>query len=138
MPHIEVSARINLDADTLWHEVGSFQAVGRWHPMLAKVEGSGEQPGALRTAHTPDGQKQVEQLQELDSAHHFYRYVMLSSPLPISGYISEFRVEDNDEHTSTVLWTSDFVARPEDEAKMVGTVREFLTAGVQSLKKKYR
>lgn len=138
MPHIEVSARINLDADTLWREIGSFQGLGRWHPMLAKVEGSGEQPGALRTAHTPDGQKVVEQLQEVDPTSHFYRYVMLSSPMPISGYISEFRVEDNDERTSTVSWTSDFQVRPEDEAKIVGTVREFLTAGLQSLKKKYR
>jgi hypothetical protein len=50
MAHVEAAALVDRDADALWREIGSFRAVGEWHPMLARVEANGEAPGALRTA----------------------------------------------------------------------------------------
>lgn len=34
MPHVEASTDVPVDVDTLWRQVGSFQGVGDWHPML--------------------------------------------------------------------------------------------------------
>jgi hypothetical protein len=135
MSHVEVSARISMDADRLWQEVGSFQGVGSWHPMLARVEGQGEEPGAIRTAETPDGQKSVERLQHIDRNGHFYRYVILSSPMPVKDYVAELRVRSEDGSASTILWSSDSQVTSEDE-EVVGMVREFFNAGVQNLKRK--
>lgn len=67
MAHVEATAHISVDADTLWRRFGSFQGVGDWHPMLAKVEGNGEQRGAVRKAQSRDGQEQLEILQRCGS-----------------------------------------------------------------------
>lgn len=96
MPHhVETTAEINVDPDSLWRKVGSFQGVGSWHPMVRTVEGMGEQPGALRTAVSKDGQKQVEQLEEVDPERRFYRYAMVSSAMPVRNYVAEFGVHSN-------------------------------------------
>jgi hypothetical protein len=64
MAHVEQLADIPVAPDALWQEIGSFQSVGRWHPMLAHVEGEGEQPGAVRSPTGKDGSTQVERLAE--------------------------------------------------------------------------
>lgn len=137
MPHVQSTAQIPVEADTLWREVGSFQGVGAWHPMLASVRGKGEQPGALRTAKSQDGQEQVERLEQIDPAQHFYRYAVVSSPMPVSGYVGEFRVRNNNDANSTVLWTSDFMVNAGDEMQTAGMVRDFSAADLENLKKKY-
>lgn len=99
MSHIEVSTRIRKDANNLWREIGSSQGVGAWHPWLKTVQGQGEQPGAIRTAETPDGRKQVERLEKLDSRDDSYCYAMLSSPMPVEDYTGEFRSRDEGDGT---------------------------------------
>ena len=136
MAHVEASARVRMEPDALWRRVGSFQGVGEWHPMLAKVEGRGEHPGALRKARTQDGREQVERLLEISPSHHFYRYAMVSSAMPLRSYVGDFRVRENQDGTSIVLWTSDFVATQDDRATEA-TVRGFLEAGMQELSKRY-
>jgi len=45
MPRITKVVRIDRDADTSWRDIGGFGAVGKWHPLLAKVESQGERTG---------------------------------------------------------------------------------------------
>jgi hypothetical protein len=137
MPHIEVSTRINKDADVLWREVGSFQGVGSWHPELAKVEGDGEQPGAIRVAETSTGQRRVERLQSVDPRRHSYRYVMESSPMPVEDYVGEFQIRDEGDGSSTVIWSNDFQVTSGGVRPVARSIRDFLNAGIQNLKKKY-
>ena len=138
MPHVEATAEVPVGADALWHEIGSFQGVGRWHPMLTRVEGEGEQPGSIRMPESANGKKTVERLREINPAQHFMRYEILSSPMPIQGFVVELRVADNGDGTSTVVWGGDFQVTSADETKMVGAIQEFLTAGLENLKQKYR
>lgn len=138
MPHVEASAQIPVKADALWREIGSFQGVGRWHPLLTKVEGEGEEPGSIREPQSGDGQIQIERLRDINPAQHFMRYEILSSPLPIRDYTAELRVVDNGNGTSTVLWGGDFQVTSGDEVKTVGIIQGFLTTGLENLKKKYR
>jgi len=137
MPHVEVIARMDVDADTLWQEVGSFQGIGRWHPTLARVEGHGEDPGSFRTAEASDGSKQIERLQEIDPQRHFYRYTMVSTPMPVTDYAAEFRVRPEDEHFCKVFWTADFHVNSGNEAEVAGMIRAFFDAGLQSLQRKH-
>ena len=39
MAHVEERIHIERDRDALWRDVGRFQGVGDWHPMLAKIQG---------------------------------------------------------------------------------------------------
>lgn len=137
MPHVEAAAEVPVDAETLWEAVGSFQSVGDWHPMLAQVEAEGDGPGAIRRATTHDGSQQVERLQEIDAAGHFYRYTMESSAMPVRDYMAEFRVQPGGDGTSTVRWTADFETTSDDPASTVDMVQGFLAAGLDSLKQQY-
>lgn len=137
MPHIEEIAEVPADPDTLWRLVGSFQGVAEWHPMLATVEGDGEQPGAIRKAIGEDGSEQVERLEEVDLARRRYSYAMQSSAMPVRDYRAELQVQANDEGGSTVRWAADFDATAGDPDGTVGMVRGFLAAGVQSLAQRY-
>jgi polyketide cyclase/dehydrase/lipid transport protein len=137
MPHVEATVAINRDADSLWKEIGSFQGVGEWHPMLAAVEGQGEEPGSTRTAVTQDGQRQVERLQQIVPVQHRYRYQMVSTPMPVSDYVGEFVIHGDDAGQSTLVWTADFDVISSDQIQVTGMVREFLTAGVDSVQKRY-
>jgi mxaD protein len=138
MPHVEATVEVPVGADALWHEIGSFQGVGRWHPMLTKVEGEGEQPGSIRMPESANGHKNVERLREINATQHFMRYDILSSPMPIKDFVVELRVADNGDGTSTVVWGGDFQFTSADETKMVQAIHGFLTAGLENLKQKYR
>src|SRR5262245_55999316 len=96
MPHIEVTADIPVEPDTLWEAIGACQVVGGWHPMPAGVEGEGEDPGAIRTATGTDGSEQVERLDEVDRARRRYRYTMESTAMPVRDYHAELRVDPGD------------------------------------------
>lgn len=136
MPHAEATARVATDAATLWQEIGSFQGVGDWHPMLDRVEGEGEQPGATRTAYSA-GRQQVERLREADPEQLWHRYTMESTPLPVSDYTAELRVVDHQDNTSTVSWNADFDITSGEESEAVAMVQGFLEAGVSELTNRY-
>jgi len=137
MEHVVATAAINMAPDQLWREVGSFQGVGAWHPMLSAVKGDGEQPGAVRQATGKDGSEQVERLVEMNSSGHFYRYVMEASAMPVTGYSAEFRIRKGGSGTSVVEWSSDFEVTAEPASQTVDLVRGFLEAGLRSLEDQY-
>jgi hypothetical protein len=136
MPHIEATVQLPVDADTVWRHIGSFQRVD-WHPLLASVEGQGEQPGALRKPRDQNGQEQLEKLLEVSPSEHFYRYAIVSTPLPAKDWVDELRVKGNLDDTSTVVWTADFTVDAREEAKTVAIVRGFLDAGLKALQNDY-
>ena len=138
MAHVEVIAKVPVKADALWQEIGSFQGVAHWHPMLEKVEGEGEQPGAIRIPESKDGHKQIERLREISLVRHFMRYEIVSSPMPIKNYVAELRVADNGDGSSTVVWGGDFLVTSVDEIQTVEAIQGFLAAGLENLQKKYR
>src|SRR6476620_5746172 len=52
MPQVQVFADVHRSAESMWLELGSFQSIARWHPMVTTAEGEGEEPGAKRTLET--------------------------------------------------------------------------------------
>jgi hypothetical protein len=137
MPHVEATASADRNADELWHEIGGFYAVGEWHPMLARVEGDGEEPGALRTAETHDHQLQVERLLAMDPANHHYRYQMTSTKLPVENYVGDFSIRSDDADHSRIIWAADFDVTSGDPNEVVDAVQQFLDAGVVNIQRRY-
>jgi hypothetical protein len=137
MPKVTMSTPVAMNADALWQAMGSFAAIGDWHPMVERVESKGEQKGAVRTLHLIGGAKLVERLEEISPTERLYRYSILESPLPISDYFSEIRVKDNGDGTSTVEWSSDFNVKSGNEKDVVKTVQEVYQAGLDNITKLY-
>ena len=74
MPKVTMSTPVAMNADALWQAIGSFAAIGQWHPMMEKVESQGEQQGSLRTLQMIGGAKLVERLEEVSPTERLYRY----------------------------------------------------------------
>jgi hypothetical protein len=137
MPRITETATIPLDPETLWNEIGGFDSVGHWHPMLDSVEILGNGAHAIRIAHAIAGGDQVERLQTLDPARRVYRYSMEHTSMPICDCTAEFRIEPAEGTASRVMWSAQFELTPEGDGRTVEAVRRFLHAGTESLKSLY-
>jgi Polyketide cyclase / dehydrase and lipid transport len=137
MPKVTMSTPVAMNADALWQAIGSFAAIGDWHPMIEKVESNGERKGSIRTLQLAGGAKLVERLHEVSPTERLYRYSIESSPLPISNYVSEIRVKESGDGSSTVEWSSDFNVNTGNEGDVVKTIQEVYRAGLDNLTKLY-
>lgn len=137
MSRIERQSRLSIKPEALWQVIGSFQRVDSWHPMVAKVSGEGEQAGAIRRPETRDGHVQTEQLIEIDGQRRLMRYRILETPLPVTDWFVELRVDDNGDGTSTVSVTEDFRDASGNERTTEQIVQGFVTAGLNSLQKRF-
>jgi len=97
------SVDVAASPDTVWAAVGGFCAIGEWHPAIASCREDGKTP-STRTLITKDGAKFVE-LRTGRSARQ-YAYTFLSSPVPVSHYLSTFRVTGKGDGGSTITWSS--------------------------------
>lgn len=93
MTEITETAIVAADADTLWREAGSFDAVGDWHPLLDHVEVEGSGPGSARRAYDKQGGCQLERLQACDRARRELRYAIEETRLPVRNWNALFRIE---------------------------------------------
>ena len=137
MPRITATATIGLDPKTLWDEIGAFGSVGDWHPLLNSVAVFGEGTGAMRIARPKEGAAQAERLQALDPERHLYRYTMEETSMPVRDYTGEFRIDPAGDAASTVVWSAQFELTPDGDGKTVESVRHFLRAGTESLRRRF-
>src|SRR3954471_22865202 len=137
MPEITETAEIGMNTDSLWREIGAFEAVGDWHPMLERLDFSADGNRVTRAARGKDGSEQVERLIEFDPARHVYQYTMERSALPVRDYAGEFRIEPVGSGASRVIWSAHFELAEGADRNTVETVRQFLHAGTENLKTKY-
>jgi hypothetical protein len=130
-------ADVHRSAESMWRELGSFQSIARWHPLVETAEGEGEQPGATRTLETSDGLRWVERLTEVAPSQRLYRYEVASTELPIADFRGEFRIRESRPDKCTVIWTAQFAVTTEEKKKVSDTVREFFRAGARAIEKRY-
>lgn len=136
MPKITETATIPLDAETLWKDVGGFDSVGDWHPMLESAQMFGNGAGATRVAHAQSGEDQIERLDALDRRRRLYRYTMERTSLPVCDYTGEFRIERVGK-ASRIVWSARFELTPDGDGRTIESIRRFLHAGTESLKSRY-
>ena len=137
MPKVAERVRVAAAADTVWNRLGGFGAVGEWHPAIKWVEVEGEGPGAVRTAHLKSGMVSVERVTEHAPERRAYRYTMASSPLSVTDYVGEFRVDESGDHASTVSWSGSFTDSSGDEGATIKAIRHFLRTGLDAVGRLY-
>ena len=108
MTEIAEIAQVGEPAGEVWERIGGFGGVGEWHPMLAEVTSAGEEIGSLRRTKARNGATSIERLIDRSPEKRFYRYRILSTPLPVRNYVGELRVDDNGDGTSTVVFSARF------------------------------
>ncbi|MCK2053756.1 SRPBCC family protein [Methylobacterium sp. 37f] len=97
--------------DAVWKVVGEFAGIDRWHPDVARSEGSGgNKSGGSRKVTLKSGGTLDEGLDEMDAAARSYSY-RLSEPdlkgLPVSSYTATLTVSPEGD-SSKVEWLGRF------------------------------
>jgi hypothetical protein len=146
---VEQEITIKAPAAKVWAMVADFCSIEKWHPGVAKCEGTGgNEVGATRTLHVgkADGPVIKEELLIHDAEKMTYKYKITETDvkiLPVTTYASFFTVADNGDGSSKVVWKSAFYrswgkanppADQSDEAA-VKAVTGTLEAGLANLKK---
>ncbi len=138
MPDVTEVAEAMIDADTLWKEVGDFDSLGQWHPLVSAMTVADESAGRARLVRFTAGGEQLERLQAVDTVHRTYRYRVERTNLPVRDYTGEFRVEAADTGMSRVVSQAQFTLIDENDDRTVEAVRSFLHEGTASIQAKYR
>ena len=138
MPKVTMSTPVAMNADALWQAIGSFAAIGKWHPMMERSIHRARTKGSLRTLQLIGGAKLVERLEEVSPTERLYRYSIVESPLPISDYFRRDPGQGQwrrDQHGRVVERLQGEYQHGEND--VVKTVQEVYQAGLDNLTKLY-
>ena len=109
---MSVSEKVDLAASPsrTWDTIKDFDGWQTWHPAFAGTEitqGLGNTQGTVRVLTAKDGARFTEELVAYSATSRTVRYRILSSPAPITEYVSTLHVEPHKDG-STVVWSSHF------------------------------
>lgn len=132
----EISKQLDVSAppDKVWAAVGEFCGIGDWHPAVATCELSSQGKDKIRTLTLKGGGTIVEKLVKWEPKKHSYTYAIVSSPLPVSDYISTISVSAHGAG-SRLVWKGKFTPVG-DEAKAKEVVGGIYTDGLAGIAKK--
>jgi hypothetical protein len=141
MPSVYYSAVLPAPIETVWAAIRDFKALPDWHPAFCNstIEDgrSSDAVGCVRSFHLKDGGHLREKLLALSDRNHTCTYAILESPLPLTDYVSTLRLLPvTDSNQTFAEWTSDFNAKPEDEAGVKDLVRSVYQSGLDALKQR--
>jgi NADPH:quinone reductase-like Zn-dependent oxidoreductase len=128
MVEVRRSTIINAPVEAVWRVVRDFNGHDKWHPVVvdsAIEDGkAADQVGAVRRFHLQDGSELREQLLKLCDRTHSFTYCILSSPIPLIGYIATLTLKSVTDGQLTFWdWRSTFrtpAGREAELAEMVG------------------
>ena len=128
MTKIFVSAVINAPVEKVWAQVRDFNNMPDWHPKFSRshIEGGlpSDQVGCVRNFDIAGGGGTIrERLLELSDIEYSFRYCILTSPLPVEGYVAQLTLYPVTVGNKTVgIWTAEFEMTNDDEAGTVNAV----------------
>ena len=130
MTKIFVSAVIDAPVEKVWAQVRDFNNMPDWHPKFSRshIEGGvpSDQIGCVRNFDIAGGGGTIrERLLELSDLEYSFRYCILTSPLPVKGYVAQLTLYPVTVGNKTVgVWTAEFDMDGGDEAGTVKAVAD--------------
>jgi hypothetical protein len=116
--------------EAVWKKIGDFCGIATWHPAVEKCELS--HGGKVRTLSLKGGGTIVERLVSRNDKAHKYTYKILSSPLPVSDYVSTIKVVPEGSGSS-IVWTGNYKAKGASDADAKKTIDGIYKAGADAL-----
>jgi hypothetical protein len=126
MTKIFVSAVIDASVEKVWAQVRDFNNMPDWHPKFSRSHIEDGLPsdriGCVRNFDIAGGGGTIrERLLELSDIEYSFRYCILTSPLPVEGYVAQLTLYPVTVGNKTFgVWTAEFDMTNDDEA---GTVK---------------
>ncbi len=119
--------------DQVWALVGPFG--GMWHPLIARVQLTGEGVGQLRKIETIDGKQIIERLDVMDNSQRLYRYTNVSG-LGVVDYSGTFDVKSKGSGSS-LEWHVQFLADNQPTFVVRTIVETLMKTGFEGLTKRF-
>ena len=142
MAKVCASTIIAASIDQVWHVLRDFNGHDRWHPAVATSRLEDDQPvdmiGAVRRFELTDGAELREQLLSMSDADHCFQYCILSSPIPLLGYVASVRLKSVTDIGHTFWeWSSEFQTPPGREAELKALVLDGIyKAGFEAIRRR--
>ncbi len=130
MTKIFVSAVIDAPIEKVWARVRDFNNLPEWHPKFSRSHIEDGLPsdriGCVRNFDIAEGGGTIrERLLELSDIEYSFRYCILTSPLPVEGYVAQLTLYPVTVGNKTVgIWTAEFDVTNGDEASVVKAVAD--------------
>jgi hypothetical protein len=116
--------------------IGPFCAIKDWHPAIGTCTEDGNSP-QTRTLVTRDGKARFVETQTARSdAEHLYSYIFKSSPLPVTDYVSTFKVTAKSQDISTITWSGTYTPERGKEDDASDALRGIYESGLEAIKTK--
>lgn len=141
MVKVSASTIIAAPIEQVWYVLRNFNGHDQWHPAVAKSHLEDGKPvdmiGAVRRFSLTDGAELREQLLAMSDADHSFQYCIISSPIPLQGYVATVRLKPVTDCNYTFWeWSSEFQTPPNREAELISLVRDGIyKAGFESIRK---
>ena len=137
MSEVIVNEKLGVPAARVWELIRGFGRLLDWAEGIETCTVEGDGIGAVRTLGLPGGLKLNERLEAYDENARTLSYSIIGdSPLPVTGYLSTIRVEDEGD-SCTIDWRGTFEpAAGADTAQVEGILRGVYTGSIQSLRVK--
>lgn len=141
MPEVYVSSIIDAPLEKVWELVRDFNALPRWHPLVAEscIEDGlpADAIGCVRNFQLAgSGETIREQLLALSDVEHFCTYSILESPLPVRDYVATIRLRRITTTGQTFgEWQSRFNTRAGEEESTCATVKSIYEDGFASIER---
>lgn len=132
MTEVVVSKTIEVPASNAWTLLSSFRNIEAISP-IERSETIGEGEGATRTCYMPDGAMIYEVLNSVDNSTMEMQYKITEGPFPITGYVSDVKVESTGEASCKVTWGCQFESEKETEPAMIELFEGFYNVIISSL-----
>jgi len=132
MTEVVVSKTIQVPANKAWSTLSSFRNIEAISP-IERSETIGEGAGATRTCYMPDGATIFEVLDMVDDNSMEMQYKITEGPFPITGYVSNVKVESIENSSCKVTWGCQFGTNEETKAAMIELFEGFYNVIIDSL-----
>ena len=117
MAEVLVSKQIEVPAEKAWGKLSYFGGMEEYSPVeICTLVGSGV--GATRICYLPNGSTIYEVLERLENDRMELEYKITVGPFPITGYVSQVKVEDAGEGACTITWGCEFGVKPQKKVEM--------------------
>ena len=128
MTKVFVSAVIDAPIERVWGKVRDFNNLPKWHPKFSRSHIEDGLPsdriGCIRNFDIAGGGGTIrERLLTLSDIDHTFTYCILTSPLPVAGYVATLKLYPVTVGNQTLgMWTAEFDVTSGKEADVVDAV----------------
>jgi Polyketide cyclase / dehydrase and lipid transport len=128
MTKVFVSAVVDAPIEQVWSKVRDFNGLPQWHPRFSRSHIEDGLPsdriGCVRNFYIADGGGTIrERLLTLSDLDHTFTYCILTSPLPVEGYVATLKLYPVTVGNKTLgVWTAEFRVTNGKEADVVEAV----------------